>query len=167
MPDILDDNLACLRQGLNLLDELDDQAYSEKLPHCHNSSIGGHFRHNIDHYRCFLRGLASGTVDYDARARQSQLEESVEAARTALSQLVTELEALRETNWAQPLRVVMDSGEARPLPTSSSAGRELQFLLSHTIHHYALVATIRQLQGFSTPPQFGVAPSTCKHQLAG
>jgi hypothetical protein len=41
--------------------------------------------------------------------------------------------------------------------------RELQFLLSHTVHHYALMALILRLQGFNPAAEFGVAPSTLQH----
>jgi hypothetical protein len=45
----------------------------------------------------------------------------------------------------------------------STVARELQFLLSHTIHHYALIALVLRLQGFTTGEEFGVNPSTLRH----
>lgn len=45
----------------------------------------------------------------------------------------------------------------------SSLKRELQFLLSHTIHHYSLIALALRLQGFEPGAAFGVAPSTLKN----
>jgi hypothetical protein len=42
----------------------------------------------------------------------------------------------------------------------SSAERELQFLLSHTVHHYALIALMLRTQGYEPGAEFGVAPST-------
>jgi hypothetical protein len=45
----------------------------------------------------------------------------------------------------------------------SSIGRELQFLLSHTIHHYALIALALRLQGYEPSAEFGVAPSTLQY----
>ena len=47
--------------------------------------------------------------------------------------------------------------------TSSTLGRELLFLLSHTIHHYALIDLLLREEGFEVPPDFGMAPSTLKH----
>jgi hypothetical protein len=46
---------------------------------------------------------------------------------------------------------------------ASTVARELQFLLSHTVHHYALIALILRLQGFEPGEEFGVAPSTLAH----
>ena len=45
----------------------------------------------------------------------------------------------------------------------SSASRELEFLLSHTVHHYALIGVICQLAGQTLPKDFGMAPSTLRH----
>jgi hypothetical protein len=49
----------------------------------------------------------------------------------------------------------------------STARRELRFLLSHTIHHYALIALSLGTRGFEIPEAlsgFGVAPSTLRHR---
>jgi hypothetical protein len=54
------------------------------------------------------------------------------------------------------LRVRQDSS----VWAASSLARELQFTLSHTVHHYALIALILRLQGFAPPADFGVAPAT-------
>jgi hypothetical protein len=54
-----------------------------------------------------------------------------------------------------------------PRWSDSSAGRELQFLISHTVHHYAVVAILLRLQGCDAAaenPDFGVAPSTLAHR---
>jgi hypothetical protein len=38
--------------------------------------------------------------------------------------------------------------------------RELQFLASHTVHHYALIAHLARDRGVGVAPEFGVAPAT-------
>jgi len=45
----------------------------------------------------------------------------------------------------------------------SSMGRELQFLLGHTVHHSALIVMIIDGIGLSIPDGFGIAPSTLRH----
>jgi hypothetical protein len=39
-------------------------------------------------------------------------------------------------------------------------GRELAFVLSHTVHHNALIAIMAQTLGVPVPARFGYAPST-------
>jgi hypothetical protein len=43
--------------------------------------------------------------------------------------------------------------------------RELGMLLSHTVHHYALIAMLLRARGIEPPADFGVAPSTRAHWL--
>ena len=48
--------------------------------------------------------------------------------------------------------------------SNSTIRRELQFLVSHTVHHYALIGLILKTMDVSVPENFGVAPSTLKHE---
>jgi hypothetical protein len=155
----LSDNAAMLRQGARLLSSIDDADYLRRMKDCFNSNIGGHVRHAIEHYICFLDGRASGDVDYDSRRRDELIEGDRETAREALQVLAERMEALDPLDPDVLIRVRLDTGSAVEW-TRSSVGRELQFLLSHTVHHYALVAVLCQMQGIATEPQFGVAPST-------
>lgn len=45
----------------------------------------------------------------------------------------------------------------------STLERELQFLASHTVHHYALIALTLRAQGVTVGTDFGMAPSTLRH----
>ena len=51
----------------------------------------------------------------------------------------------------------------RPCWSRSSIARELQSLLSHTVHHYAFIAVALRLQGVEPASDFGVAPSTLEY----
>jgi hypothetical protein len=42
----------------------------------------------------------------------------------------------------------------------TTVGREFAFVLSHTVHHNALIAVIAKLLGVQVPERFGYAPST-------
>lgn len=164
MPDLVDDNIACLRQGLDLLAKLNDAAFAQSHAACFGSSIGQHIRHNIDHYYSLLRGLDGGQIDYDARARDYRLETETVIASDALANIVDELQQISEGDLDRELSVQMDSGAAVPTPAKSTLRRELQFLLSHTVHHFALINVMLHVQSADMPPDFGVAPSTLKHQ---
>jgi len=45
----------------------------------------------------------------------------------------------------------------------SNLARELQFLASHTVHHYALIALTLTALGVPVDADFGMAPSTLRH----
>lgn len=130
-----------------------------------NSTIGGHIRHCLDHARALVDGRRAGNVDYDHRARGTNIETDPVAADAELARLIDEIERLCELDSDDPLGVsVMPSRDGASITLSSTLGRELAFVLSHTIHHNATVRGIALSLGRSVPPTFGYAPSTLAHQ---
>ena len=160
-------NLYFLHQGRQLLDRLDDRLFSQAPTGLSNASVGAHLRHAIDCYRCFLAGLADGKIDYDARQRQTAVESDRTTADAAMAEIACALEGIDHRALEDSLDVKVDAA-AWEDPAQhwhrSTLGRELQFLLSHTVHHYALIALILRAQGFDPGADFGVAPSTLEHQ---
>jgi len=157
-----------LEQGLALLERIDDRLYAETGGLPVQSGVGSHFRHCIDFYRSFLAGLASGRIDYDRRERDVLVERDRAFAATRLRVLISELQQLPPDGGEVGVLVSLEaeSGESPELPgwRLSTVAREIQFLLSHTVHHYALVALVLRLQGFEPGEEFGVAPSTLKYR---
>ena len=160
MNTLIDANLASLRQGIGFLPKLPAELYSRKCPELFNSSICGHLRHNLDHYLAFVSGQPSGSIDYDDRQRDGNIEADPEAAVRAMEGLAGKLEALRFASPDDSLKIRMDDGGDSTW-SQTTLQRELQFLLSHTIHHYALVVSIATRFGYDDfPDGFGIAPST-------
>ena len=165
MNDLVHDNAACLEQGMTLLRQLAPADYMARCPACFNSSVGGHIRHNTDHYEQFLAGWAEGKVDYDARTRAARVESEPTYAADLMRRLRIALEAIPNEALDAELQVKMDGGSSAAW-SRSTVRRELQFLLSHTIHHYALIVAILHAHDLAAeiPTGFGVAPSTLKHR---
>ena len=162
----LEGNRVLLRQGLALLERLSDELYAE--PRGSWAPVGAQYRHILDHYGAFFRGLADRRVDYDARIRDARIERSRAAARQTTLACLGALDAL-EVEPDGPLLVQMDSGAGPEAPDwrPSSTGRELQFLCSHTVHHFALIQLLLEGSGVALDPEFGTAPSTLAyHRLA-
>lgn len=155
------ENIKALQQGERLLGQLSDAAYNHPVQQVFQSTVGTHIRHNIDHYACFLSGLESGRIDYAARQRDRRVEQDRLYAITEMSNLRMRLERVTEVWNGLRLQVVTDVG---PGHASTSIKRELEFLLSHTTHHYALMAIICRLQGIDVESDFGIAPSTLRHR---
>ena len=166
-------NAAVLQQGLAVYAQLDDARYTAVPEGLAHNGVGSHFRHIHDYYRCFLRGIADGRIDYDRRLRDERFEVDRTYAARELAHTLGELLALEPRDAERPVWVKMDAedgGEgltAEQLWSRSTLGRELRFLLSHTIHHYALIAMILKVQGFDCGREFGVAPSTLEYWKAG
>lgn len=166
-------NQQVLRQGIDVIGRLDDDQYVSAPVGLAHSGAGAHFRHIYDYYRCFLRDVRGGRVDYDRRDRDPRFEIERGHAVTCLEELLANLETF--DRWDGDGEVLDGDAvlEAR-MDAVGDAGedghwnlttlkRELRFLVSHTIHHYALIAVILKVQGFECGPDFGVAPSTIEY----
>jgi len=151
-----------LEQGHALLECLDDWLYArvEGLPV--QSGAGSHIRHCLDFYQSLLEGVWTGRVNYNRRGRDALVARDRACALARIEIVVEELRALADLPGDTPLLVSPEDADADTWCASTLA-RELEFLLSHTVHHYALVALILRLQGFEPGEEFGVAPSTLAH----
>jgi uncharacterized damage-inducible protein DinB len=149
-------NLAVLGQGANLLARLSDEAYSRVAQPLFDYGVASHVRHCLDSYQRFLQGLETGLIDYDQRQRDPRIERDRHYAQTRIAATMAALQGLMPDLSATVLQARQDS----PHWTVTSLERELQFLLSHTVHHYALVALMLRTQGIEPGKEFGVAPST-------
>jgi uncharacterized damage-inducible protein DinB len=157
---------AVLLQGKDLLESLGEQEFAVAQPFGNGASIGGHYRHSLDHFRQLFAGLESGTVDYDARTRDPILETDRMAALAATEALRITARHLRKLGAEDPLEVRcgVSYGNEEAGSASSTLGREMMFCISHAIHHYALIAILLRAAHRDVPEGFGVAPSTIRHR---
>ena len=128
-------------------------------------SVGPHLRHCVDHFRLFLDGWRSGSVDYDARPRDARLEQDPEAVRGALANIAESLAGIRNADLFNELTVTQSAASGRPpLASPSRVERELVFLSGHTIHHIAIMLLAAREAGVELPSRFAVAFSTAAHR---
>lgn len=159
---VLAANLAALDQTISLLQRLSPDDYRRPVASVFNTTIGAHIRHCVDHHQQFLRGLDSGRIDYDARDRDSDVETSLARGLLSVRQVaerVASVDGRRQVLW---IRVDQDAREDGW--QISSFGRELAFLLSHTVHHQALIAIICRHLGVPVEDELGVAPATLRYR---
>jgi hypothetical protein len=162
-------NIAWLRQAEALLDRIGDAVYTSSPRGLAPHKAGGHLRHILEFYECFLAGLAGGRIDYDARKRDLSVETSRTAAQQRIRWFIHGLEsepALRiDSVVSVRIEDLAGSRIADPFLVSS-VGRELQVLSSHTIHHFALMAMTLRALGVPVDPDFGMAPSTLRYRAS-
>src|SRR5881628_3306974 len=94
-PMLIDTNIRWLRQALSLLETLDDASYTSSPDGFAPHRAGGHLRHIVEFYQCFLSGLETSHIDYDARRRDESIEGSRAAAASAIRALIRSLETSR------------------------------------------------------------------------
>lgn len=108
--------------------------------------------------------MVSGRVDYDDRKRELKLETVTAEAREVLNQIMSGLDALLDGEPPVGLLVKMDCEGSEIEWQPSTTGRELQFLVSHSVHHFAMIGGICRALAVEVEEDFGVAPSTLRHR---
>jgi uncharacterized damage-inducible protein DinB len=153
--------VAVLGQLSELVGAMSDEQYTMKPDEIMSSSVGSHVRHCLDHIEAILRGFETGMIDYDTRDRGTPVETCRTAAIEALGRQAQRLLRFPACSEHHPLQLKVTLTNSGPAVTvATSVGRELAFVLSHTIHHNALMAVIAKALGTPVPHRFGYAPST-------
>jgi hypothetical protein len=157
-----------LRQGIALLDSIDQDTYSRKEEGQWGSSIGAHYRHVLDHFLCLIEGLWDFQINYDHRSRNRDIEMSVEVARSTTQDVFEALAAVSDDVLRRDCTVVYSVryGDSIAQNVPSVVARELMFCVEHAIHHYAIMKLLCALRAVALPCEFGIAPSTLKYQQA-
>jgi hypothetical protein len=130
--------------------------------------VGGHLRHVVEHYEALVLGLPRGVVDYDGRPRDRELEASPALARSRLLGLRHVIGQWTPDMLDRSVQVLGLGGMEGDFEfnVDSSVGRELAFLASHAVHHFALLAEHLQRHGVPMPAHFGKAPGTVANEIA-
>jgi uncharacterized damage-inducible protein DinB len=163
---LIRENIGVLLQGRQLLERLEDETYAALCRPLGNHRAGSHLRHCIEFFESVLEGTETASIDYDARKRDKRIETDRRYALRALERLIARLETDRGLRESESVRVRLEdaaSSDAASQWMGSTVTRELQFLRSHTIHHYALIAATLRAFGVEPGEHFGMAPSTLRH----
>lgn len=155
-----------LRQGETLLRALDDATYVRRLTAAFDASVGGHYRHCLDHFQSLLDALVADEVNYDRRKRDPRIETDRAFAIAETRRIFNGCDWIPAEWLHRPIlvrsKVSYGDEEAPAMP--STIGRELMYAVAHAVHHCALIGVMCGLMEVPLPGGFGVAPSTLKHQ---
>lgn len=154
-----------LTQAQSYVERVTPEQFSEVITPQFISSAGAHMRHIIDHYQAFIDGLETGVIDYDYRRRNTALEVEPQLALSKLAQIKSKILALDEQVLYQEvmLSTEISISECVVQQVPSSLARELIFVGSHAVHHFAMIKQIANFQQIALPSSFGIAPSTATY----
>ena len=125
-----------LRDLKQILENLDESIYSQPMETVFHSTVGKHCRHIIEFYQIFFAGYSTGSLAYDSRQRNSELETNKFTAIEELKKLLYNLyQKPKDKNLYIEVKIREQSYN---MP--STAHRELLYLLEHTTHHLALIS---------------------------
>jgi uncharacterized damage-inducible protein DinB len=151
---------AVLDDLADMLIRVSPQVYVARPAPGISGAVGEQVRHTLDHISAFLTAEPGGVLSYDRRQRGTAVETDLHAAidETLRLRELAELESTRPLD--EPIVVAAKISASSAAETWSTVGRELTFVLAHTIHHEAIIALLLAIQGVQVPPRFGYAPST-------
>lgn len=152
-------SLNTIEEFKNVLRQIPDNSYSMPCEELSGASIGKHTRHIIELYQCLLNGYEDGSVCYDARKRDTEIESMVSRAVSELSRIQNSLE-----RPDKPIEISYGA-QGQLHKVKSNYYREIMYNLEHAIHHHALIKIgISKLLGLKLPESFGVAPATIEYR---
>lgn len=149
----------CLKELIDLLNQLSQVEYSNSFAELSNASIGEHTRHIIEMFRCLENQYESGLVNYDKRERNLRIQTDIAFAIENITAIQKNLD---KKNKNIELLEVIDGEEIR---IESNYFRELLYNLEHCIHHQALIkVAVLKCKTVIVDPNFGVARSTIEYR---
>lgn len=161
---LLEGCVHCLDQCEQLLGLIPAAVYVDSSKG--TSSVGAHIRHILDRFHCVLSGLPTATIDYDDRKRDKSIENNLDTAAFALASVAKRIGSVEVMNALNATIAVRESvhhqGPAVTMP--STVGRELMGLVTHSVHHLAIIALIVKSYGYEMDSDFGKAPSTILYE---
>ncbi len=161
--------LESLSQVHKLLSDISQEQYVHICTPHMQSPMGSHVRHVLDMFYAFKLGVINDEViDYDLRRRGAAIETSLVAALVDITHTIEWIDSMFSSagTLSTALEQVVSVKTEVCLSCTvsvhveSNLGRELIFVASHAVHHFALLATIAKLQGVCLDDNFGVAPAT-------
>ncbi|WP_018970468.1 hypothetical protein [Rubritalea marina] len=153
-------------QGLAVLEGLSDSHYTVKHPEVYGGSIGGHYRHVLEHFTTLYEGYQEGFVNYDLRKRDTTIENSRMAAMESTQRLRAKWLQLDPAIYDNPIELQgkLSHGSDECMHCASSVARETAYSIAHAQHHYAIIHTMCSLLKLTATEGFGIAASTVAHQ---
>lgn len=154
-----------LNQIKNLLLELSNEHYIQKLNHLSGATIGQHVRHILEFYQSIMQTEITNVINYDRRKRAIEIEEQIDFALAVIEDINAFLnQNLNDKIFVLECNFGTEQKEAKSINTSLF--RELAYCLEHSIHHQALVKVglIELGKVNMIDSNFGLAPATIRHK---
>lgn len=155
-----------LMQGAALVSSVSDTHYTRVCNPYVSSSMGEHVRHILDMFHAFEAGVAGDRMDYDFRRRGDRVEFERQKALAEFQYFINLLHELaeRDLKTAILVKTEVSLSENQSVNVASTVERELVFIASHAVHHFALIGVIARLQNVNLASQIGVAPATASYR---
>lgn len=129
------------------------------------STVGQHLRHTLEFFLCLESGFESGTINYDKRRHDKQIETDKQLALAVIIR-VRHFITSQQNDRTLNLEVGYDPDSDARHTILTNYFRELTYNIEHAIHHMAIIKIgVREVAPYITLVEnFGVAVSTVRHR---
>lgn len=151
-----------LEKGIQLLENISDETYSNKTIPPYYASIGGHMRHVLDVFSCLINGLDTCKIDFSLRQRNQCAEQKTNLGISYCKQVIQQLKEIKEVDYTKKVIVTDNLGLGNVSATYTIAAVLMQ-TQSHAVHHFASIGYLIHQLGIALPKDsFGYNPTTPK-----
>jgi uncharacterized damage-inducible protein DinB len=151
-----------LERGIQLLNSITDDQYSNSTVPPYFSSIGCNMRHVLDAFTSVFNGIECGQVNFSDRKRNTICEENTQEGIRYFKETIKRLHEFKVEDSQKIIAVIdnLGTGEVTINYTLESA---LAYAHSHAIHHFASIGfLVNQLEIELQDADFGYNPTTPK-----
>jgi hypothetical protein len=162
LTDLLNFNTQLLDQAVTIID-----AFKAEPADKFAAFTGPHLRHVVEHYEALLF-TASNLIDYDRRERDRRVEQDPAYALQRIRGIQNQLRQPAQNLLHSPLqtRFLGGLGGEHHFTADSSFQRELLFVASHAVHHFAIIQLHCASANIVLPQQLGKAPATVAYEVS-
>lgn len=154
-----------LLRGINLLNCISDNEYSNTTIAPYYSSIGGHMRHTLDVFDCVFCGLPNNDINLINRERNELAEQYTKNGIAYFENVLSNLQNLKDEDFDRIVKVTDDMGIGVITANYTLAAILIQ-AHSHAIHHFASVGYVISQLGIKLPDEdFGFNPTTPRNKV--
>ncbi len=151
-----------LDRGIQLLNCISNETYSNTSVAPYYSSIGSHMRHILDIFDCIFEGMDTNSINLINRRRNLEVEKNTSDGILYFSDIIEKLQRIKVADYNKIVTVTDDLGMGVVSANYTLASILIQ-AHSHAIHHFASVGYVISQLGIDLPDDdFGFNPTTPK-----
>jgi len=139
-----------------LIENIDHSIFQKSFSN--SSSLGAHVRHVLDRSNCVVEGFSSGTINYDNRRRDVELENNPALCVKEFDRILAEIEDFSAGSAVEVCETLNCEGLKANI--KSTYERELLDIILHCTHHMATMKFILEKSGIEVDKDFGKNAST-------
>jgi len=154
-----------LSQLQDVVDQVNESDFRKPVDILGGSTLGQHIRHTLEFFVCLMEGYKSGTVNYDSRTHDFQIENDKVLTMDLLGR-IKDFVFANPTDKSFTLEASYDPVSNQNDQVETTYRRELVYNIEHAIHHMAIIKIgIKTICPYiELPESFGVAVSTLKYK---